>query len=281
MRLLYFLLLLPLPLWSQYKTDIPQTHQEVCFWALEKEGFQEYLNLRKDMEKGHYRLAAQQLRQMIRALQQFKVNEHRHSFRIWYQTLYEDYDEQLANTRRSTLAFLEDYERRLHKGDLRFFEQQRFLQELLAYRAEYFYPAFWFMSLDRYFSQAFVKTFTDKNPEAEKLFQYSDFFIAFSYFDCLLEKEERHLQQQLNIGPYGTDPRGIGQQALIKYSYAQLPPATASYILSTFDIDDTTPDLNYNREMSELRRMLRRCKQGKIWLVVRFNEHPYRAQQEK
>lgn len=275
MRLIIMCLLIPFSIWGQYKTDIPLTHKETCFLAIDRTAFQGYLQVQYALQRGNYRPARHYLNQMQRALKQFKINEHEHSFRIWYQTHYRDYKEQVETTRRNTLASLKNYERSLRRNEAQFFEHRQFLKELLAYLTEYFYPNFWFMTMQRYFSQNFVEQFTAKNAQAEKLFQYSSFFVPFSYFDRLLEEEKHYLQQHLQIGPYGNDPKGIGGQPLIKYSYAQLPPATAGYILSTFDIDDTTPDLDYNREMSELRRMLRRCKERKIWLIVRFNNRPY------
>lgn len=277
MTKIYILLLSIIPFISgaQNKTDKPQTFRNVCFYAIEKEGFKQFLEAQHAVAQRDYKVLYPLIRQMRRDLQQFDINEVDRSFEFWYAVNYTDFKGQAEAARSSTLAALDLYEERLREGTALYFDHRSFLNSYLAYTSEAFYRLFWFMSMERYFSQGLIGRIVRDNPEGRDLFDTSHFYRPFVDFDEALIKEEEEMKRYLGIAE-GSDTTGISQKPLIPYTFAALDKEIAGYVLEHFKLDDASQDLDVDREIRHLRRFLVKARAGTIWLVVRFDGVPFK-----
>lgn len=264
-----------MPARAQNKTDQPQTYRNVCFYAIEKEGFITYMEAQKAVAEHDYKVLYPAIRQMRRDLQQFDPADIERSFEFWYSVNYTDFEQQLNAARNSTLAALDLYEERLRDGEAQYFDHRAFLNSYLAYTSEAFYKLFWFMSMERYFSNALIERVAQANPEGRSLFDSSEFYRPFPDFDALLKQEEEEMKRYLGIGDYGIDSAGIGDKPLIPYSFMVLDKAVAGYVLDNFKLDDATQHLEIDREIRYLKRFLNKARVGTIWLVIRLDGIPF------
>lgn len=260
---------------AQNKTDAPQTYRHTCFYAIEKEGFNAYLEAQHAVANRDYKALYPLIRQMRRDLQQFDMSVIERSFEFWYSANYTDFEKQLIAAQTSTLAALDLYEERLKNGEALYFDHRAFLNNYLAYTSEGLFRLFWFMSMERYFSNNLVNRISTQNPDGYKLFSLSEYYHSFDYFDETLAQEEDEMKRYLGIGDYGVDASGIEKQPLIPYSFAVLDKAVAGYIMDNFVLDDATQELDIDREIRYLKRFLAKARAGTIWLVVRFDGIPF------
>lgn len=274
MRYFIILLLSTQILFAQNKTEKPATYREVSFLTIDKLKMDEFVKVQDAISKQNYRAILPAIKEMDKFLKKFDSKATDRTFELWYIANYTDFDKQVEVARKATLASLDTYQTRLRLGTTRYFDHRLFLMQYLAFKTEVFYPEYWFMSQDRYFSLALLERVKGDNSEGNKLFTYSDFYTSFPVFDEMLEKEEADMKQYLGVDQ--VDSLGITDKPLIPYSYAILEKSAASHILSTFTFDDVTMDLNTDREVRALKRFIQRVRADEIYLVVRFDTVPFR-----
>lgn len=272
---IFLLFFLTPALFAQNKADNPHTYRFISFYAIDKEGFKTYLEAQHALARRDYRAVYPLIKQMRRDLNNFDMSLIERSFEFWYSVTYTDFEKQLKATIQSTLAALDTYEERLRTNTALYFDHRFFLNNYLAYTSEALFRLFWFMSMERYFSNELVSRISSANSEGYKLFSPSEFYRPFPDFDEMLVQEEEDMKRYLGIGEYGSDTKNLDNQPLIPYSFAVLDRAAAGYISDNFILDDATQDLNTDREIRYLRRFLSKARAGLIWLVVRFDGIPF------
>ena len=270
-----FLLLFTFPVFAQNKTEKPATFREVGFLTIDKSRMEAFERVQEAIRKKNYRLILPAVKEMERFLKKFDPNKTDRTFELWYISNYTDFDKQVEVARKATLSSLETYQTRLRLGTVRYFDHRLFLMQYLAFKTEVFYPEYWFMSQDRYFSLALIDRIQKDNPEGHKLFSYSDFYARFPIFDAMLRREESDMKEYLGVDK--VDSLGVTQKPLIPYTYAILDKSAASHILSTFKFDDITMDLNTDREVRALKRFIQRVRADEIFLVARFDTVPFKS----
>lgn len=252
---------------GQNKTELPKTFSEICFYTIDKAGFEEFLTLQKAIEQENFRLVYAAIREMRQNLKGFAVEKHNRAFELWYIGNYTDFDAQAEVAKEATLTTLQTYENRLRLDRALYYDHKLFLEQYLAFKTEPFYQAYWFMSQERYFSRGLVTRIRQQNPEeGYQLFANSIFYRPFQIFNELAEEEGQAIKDYLDAPSEMVDT-----STFIPYSYMTLNRSTASYILERFDLDDATQDLQLDREIRALKRFLLNVQSGKIYLVARFN----------
>ncbi len=250
---------------AQNKIESPTTFKEICFYTIDKNGFEQFLELQKAVEEQQYKPIFAAIRQMRQNLKAFQPTDR--GFELWYISNYTDFDAQVQVAKAATLASLQVYEARLHAQQALYYDHRQFLEHYLAFVTEAFYPAYWFMSQERYFSNGMVERVRRENPEeGYQLFTNSDFYRPFELFNAWAEDEQEDIKAYLEAPTTLLDTTQF-----IPYSYMTLNRSTASYILQTFSLDDATQDIALDREIRALRRFLTNVQAGKIYLVARFN----------
>jgi hypothetical protein len=278
MRWLFCSLLLLMMLVSvgaQRKIQNAKTHKEVCFFSIDKEQFEEFMDLQRAIWKKDYRKALKACREMERVLKKFDPNQTNRSFELWYIANYIDFDEQVEVVKQATLKSLETYRKRLRLNTARYFDHRQFMVQYLAYKTEVFYPEYWFMSQERYFSYNAINRIKAANEEGYKIFEASEYHKAFEPIDELLAHEEDEMKHYLRIGEYGEDSSGIADKPMIPYSYLIFDREAAAYVLENFELDDATMDLDTDREVRALKRFLIKVKVDEIYLLLRFDTIPF------
>ena len=253
---------------AQNKTDIPSTYSEVCYFTINKVAFEDFLAIKKAIEREEYTVVYAAIRKMRSSLKGFTPSSQNRAFELWYAGNYTNFDEQAMVAKDATLASLKSYEIDLRDREALYFDHRLFLNQYLAFATEAFYPKYWFMSQERYFSRDFVKLIRQLNPkEGYKLFTNSEFFFPFEALNdmAMAENEE--------IGEYLVDKSEVDVDSIsfIPYSYMAIGKGTASYILETFDLDDATQEIDLNREVRAFKDFLTNVKKDKIYFVARFN----------
>lgn len=252
---------------AQNKTDIPSTYNEVCYYTINKVALEEYLVLKKAIEREEYTLVYAAVRKMKNSLKGFTTSSHSRAFELWYNGKYTEFEEQALVAKESTIASLTGYESRLRTRDALFYEHRLFLGQFLAFQTEAFYPEYWFMSQERYFSKNVVERVEQMNPvEGKKLFIHSEFYRPFDVFNDMASTEELEIKDYLDIEDIITDTTSY-----IPYSYMVMDPSTAAYVLKNFNLDDATQELDLDRQIKALKQFLEAVKSNKIYLVARFN----------
>ncbi|MCH2044835.1 MAG: hypothetical protein MK212_12020 [Saprospiraceae bacterium] len=262
---------------AQNKSQRPQTYRDVCFLAINREGFEEYKRIQGAVLSNEYKQVYPIIKSMRKQLKRFDIKRYDRQFEFWYNANYINFEEQTEVARQSTLRALDIYEQRLKNNTAKYFDHRMFLNSLLAFLTEEFFPQYWFMSMERYFSHKCIDRIETDNPEEGKeLFNFGNFYHRFDEFDAMILAEEEEMKAYLQIGQYGEDSSGIGNRPLISYSYGYLGKTEASYILERFKLDDASQDLAVDREVRALERFLKQSKSKQIWMVVRFNNVPFR-----
>lgn len=250
---------------AQNKIESPTTFKEICFYTIDKSGFEQFLALQKAVKQRQYKPVFAAIRRMRQNLKTFEPPDR--GFELWYISNYTDFEKQVEVARGATLASLQVYESRLHAEAALYYDHRQFLEHYLAFTTEAFYPAYWFMSQERYFSKEMVQRIRRQNAEeGYQLFTNSDFYRPFELFNEWAEEEQQDIRDYLEAPPEQLDTTRF-----IPYSYMTLNRSTASYILQTFKLDDATQEITLDREISALRRFLTNVQSGKIYLVARFN----------
>lgn len=280
MRLVFCLLCwgMILSLQAQNKIDRAKTYRELCFFTIDKLKFEDFLEMQEAVWKRDYRKLLKAAREMERDLKKFDEYETNRSFELWYIANYVDFDEQLEVVRKATLASIETYRKRLRHNTARYFDHRQFMIQYLAYSTEVFYPNYWFMSQERYFSHKAINRIKSDNEDGYKIFEVSEYHKPFPAMDKLLAHEEDEMKHYLRIGEYGEDSTGIAEKPMIPYSYLLFDRQAAAYILAHFKMDDATMDLNTDREVRALKRFLLKVKADKIYLLLRFDGLPFGSQ---
>ncbi len=253
-------------LYAQYKTEEPNTYQNLCFYVINKQNFSDYKKVKKQVLAKEYVAVLPLIRKMRVALHQFKLEEHNRAFELWYIGSYTDFEEQVKSAKESTIAFLRNYENRLKSKQALYYDHRMFLEHYLAYETAYFYPEFWFMSMERYFAKSTVERIVRDNEEGRKLFQNSEYYRPFDVFNDLAESEEADVKDYLDM-----DQLILDTTTFIPYSYIALNQPNASYILANFDLDDATQDIDTDRQVTALKKMLQAVADNKAILVARLN----------
>ena len=252
---------------GQNKTNIPTTYREVCFFTIKKAEFEHYLKVKKSIEEEDYGLVYAAIRKMRNTLKGFEVSDNDRSFELWYVGNYTDFEQQAMVAKESTLAVLRSYENRLRTRDALYYDHRLFLEQYLSFETEAFYPDYWFMSQERYFSKAAVERVMLMNKEeGKKLFSNSEFFRPFDVFNEMAANEEREIKDYLDV-----EEMILDTSTFIPYSYMILDKTVAAYILQTFNLDDATQNIDLDREIRALKRFLTNAKSDKIHLIARFN----------
>lgn len=254
---------------GQNKTDIPSTYSEVCYFTIKKVAFEDFLVVKKAIEREDYGLVYAVIRKMRSSLKGFTPSNQNRAFELWYAGNYTDFDEQALVAKEATLASLKSYEAHLRTREVLYYEHRLFLDQYMAFMTEAFYPKYWFMSQERYFSRDFVKLMRQLNPqEGYKLFANSEFFFPFEVLNDMAIAENEEIEDYLDND---ATKIGLDTTSFIPYSYMTIGKGTASYILETFDLDDATQEIDLNREMRALKNFLTDVKKDKIYFVARFN----------
>jgi len=249
---------------GQNKTDIPSTYSEVCYLTIKKDAFDDFLAIKKAIAREEYGAVYTAIRKMRSNLKSFTPNKQNRAFELWYVGNYTDFDEQSIVAKGATLAALKNYETHLRTGEVLYYNHRLFLDQYLAFVTEAFYPEYWFMSQERYFSRNLVELIRKLNAkEGVKLFTNSEFYFPFDVFNEMASTENEE------IGAYLED--GLDTSSFIPYSYMRLGKGTASYILASFDLDDATQEIDLNREIRALKVFLTAVKKDEIYFVARFN----------
>lgn len=252
---------------AQNKTDIPSTYSEVCYFTINKVAFEDYLEIKKAIDREEYSKVYAAIRKMRSSLKGFSPSSQSRAFELWYVGNYTDFDKQAIVSRDATLASLKNYENRLRMRGALYYDHRLFLDQYLAFKTEAFYPEYWFMSQERYFSRDLVDLIRQLNPkEGYKLFTNSEFFYPFEVFNEMATTENGEIKDYLETDDWGADTTSF-----IPYSYMTIGKGTASFILESFNLDDATQEIDLNREVRALRRFLTNAKTGKIYFVARFN----------
>lgn len=275
-RLHYILLLLFLSSsWSisaQNKTDIPSTYSEVCYFTIKKVAFEDFLTIKKAIDREEYGAVHAAIRKMRSSLKGFTPSSQSRAFELWYVGNYTDFDKQAVVAKEATLASLKSYENRLRTRDALYYDHRLFLDQYLAFKTEAFYPEYWFMSQERYFSRKLVDLIRTLNQEeGYKLFTNSEFYYPFEVFNEMAVTENGEIGEYLEADVEDSD-----SSSFIPYSYMTMGKGTASYILESFNLDDATQEIDLNREVRALRRFLTHIKTDKIYFVARFNHQEIR-----
>ncbi|CAA6829768.1 MAG: Unknown protein [uncultured Aureispira sp.] len=262
--LLLFVLGICSTAFGQNKTDIPSTYSEVCYFTIKKVAFDDFLAMKKAIAQEAYGPVYAAIRKMRSNLKGFVPSSQNRAFELWYAGNYTDFDEQSIVAKGATLAALKNYETHLRTGEVLYYNHRLFLDQYLAFVTEAFYPEYWFMSQERYFSRDLVDLMRKLNPkEGYKLFANSEFFFPFDVFNEMANTENEE------IGAYLED--GLDTSSFIPYSYMRLGKGTASYVLASFDLDDATQEIDLNREVRALKKFLTGVKNDEIYFVARFN----------
>lgn len=264
-----------LSLQAQNKITKVKTYKETCFFTIDQARFEDFMEMQRAVWKNDYRKLLKATREMERNLKKFDVNQTNRSFELWYIANYVDFDDQVKVVLNSTLKSLETYRKRLKLKTTRYFDHRQFMIQYLAYKTEVFYPEYWFMSQERYFSQKAINRIKKANKEGGKIFEVSDFYTNFEAIDELLAHEEDEMMHYLRIGKYGEDQTGIAEKPMIPYSYLVFDKQAAAYVLENFELDDATMDLDTDREVRALKRFLIQARSQKIYLLVRFDNLPF------
>lgn len=252
---------------AQNKTDIPSTYNEVCYYTINKVAFEEYLLVKNAIEREEYAIIYAAIRKMKNSLKGFSTTSHSRAFELWYNGKYTEFEQQAIVSKESTITSLSNYESRLRTRDALFYEHRLFLEQFLAFQTEAFYPEYWFMSQERYFSRDVVKRVEEMNPEeGKKLFIHSEFYRPFDTFNDMAATEELEIKDYLDIESLISDTTSY-----IPYSYMVMEPSTASYVLKNMKLDDATQDLTLDRQIKALKQFLEAVKNDKIYFVARFN----------
>lgn len=252
---------------AQYKTERPATYQQMCFYVIDKAKFEDYKTIKNQLlEEKDYSSVAGILRKMRNDLKQFELSKHNRAFELWYIGNYTDFEQQVETAKESTLAFLKNYETRIRNKKALYYDHRMFLEHCLAYQTAYFYPDFWFMSMERYFALKTVERVTKSNAEGEKLFKNSEFYRPFDIFNDLAASEEKDIKDYLDMDKFILDTT-----TFIPYSYVALNQPNASYILANFELDDATQDIDTDRQITALKKMLEAVAENKVLLVARLN----------
>lgn len=275
-QLHYILLLLFLSvsghLSGQNKTDIPSTYSEVCYFTIKKVAFEEFLAIKKAIDREEYAAVHTAIRKMRSSLKGFAPSSQSRAFELWYVGNYTDFDKQAIVAKEATLASLKSYENRLRTRDVLYYDHRLFLDQYLAFKTEAFYPEYWFMSQERYFSRKLVDLIRTLNQEeGYKLFTNSEFYYPFEVFNEMAIVENGEIGAYLEADVVDSD-----SSSFIPYSYMTMGKGTASYVLESFDLDDATQEIDLNREVRALKRFLTHIKTDKIYFVARFNHQEIR-----
>jgi hypothetical protein len=267
----HILLLLTLGIWGtcfgQNKTDIPSTYSEVCYFTIKKVAFEDFLAIKKAIDREEYSAVYTAIRKMRTSLKGFEPSSQSRAFELWYVGNYTAFDEQALVAKAATLTSLKSYETRLRTRDALYYDHRLFLDQYLAFATEAFYPEYWFMSQERYFSRKVVDLIRKLNQEeGYKLFTNSEFYYPFEAFNEMAMTENEEIGDYLEVEGADSDTTSF-----IPYSYMTMGKGTASYILESFDLDDATQEIDLNREVRALIRFLTQVKTGKIYFVARFN----------
>lgn len=250
---------------AQNKIESSTTFKEICFYTIDKSGFERFLALQKAVQQHQYKPVFTAIRRMRQHLKAFEPPDR--GFELWYISNYTDFEGQVEVARAATLTSLQVYESRLHAETALYYDHRQFLEHYLAFSTEAFYPAYWFMSQERYFSEEMVERVRRQNiEEGYQLFTNSDFYRPFELFNEWAEDEQQDIRNYLEAPSEQLDTTQF-----IPYSYMTLNRSTASYILQTFKLDDATQEIALDREIRALRRSLTNVQSGKIYLVARFN----------
>lgn len=252
---------------GQNKTDIPSTYSEVCYFTINKVAFEDFLAVKKAIDREEYAVVHAAIRKMRNSLKGFTTSSQSRAFELWYVGNYTDFDQQAIVAKEATLASLKNYESLLRTRDALYYDHRLFLDQYLAFATEAFYPEYWFMSQERYFSRDLVELVRKMNQEeGYKLFTNSEFYYPFEAFNTMAMTENEEIEAYLDVDNMDSD-----STSFIPYSYMTLGKSTASYILESFDLDDATQEIDLNREVRALKRFLIDVKKDKIYFVARFN----------
>jgi len=252
--------------WGQNKTDKVSTYKKICFYAIDKEGFEEYQKVKKEVLDGNYSSIRPIIRKMKKALKNFEITDHNRAFELWYIGNYTDFEKQVKTAKQSTLAILENYLKLINQNDALYYNHRMFLEQYLAFEAEAFYPEYWFMSMERYFSLKTVDRIRSMNKDGHKLFKNSEFFRPFDIFNSMAQQEEEDLKDYLDMDRFIKDT-----STFIPYSYVILDQSIASFVLQKMTLDDATQDIDTDRQVNALKKFLTKAKSGTILLVARLN----------
>lgn len=263
-------------MYGQNKTDIPTTFSEICYLTIKKTNFEQFIKIKEAVDHEEFSRVHSAIRKMKANLKSFVLEGQNRAFELWYMGNYTDFDQQAMVAKEATLASLKSYEEKLRTRDALFYDHRLFLEQYLAFQTEAFYPEYWFMSQERYFSRNLVQRIRTLNKEeGYKLFTNSEFYFPFSIFNEMAITEESEIKDYLDV-----ENSDLDTATFVKYSYMVLNKSTASYILQAFNLDDATQDINLDREMRALKRFLAQTKTGQIYFVARFNHLEIRRMKE-
>ena len=136
----------------------------------------------------------------------------------------------------------------------------------LSYVGEFYYPNFWFMTIERYFSEETVARIKKDNKRGRDLFCQSTFFVPYEPLNQFAEEESEEVKKYLLIDSLN---QGYDFQP---YFYMELKPNEATNILNSFTLNKRTLDIPTDRQVAAMEKRLMDLASGKIQLIVRYNK---------
>lgn len=252
-------------------SNTPITYDSVSFFALKREGLEDYLKLFQLTKENGSSELMRYCNLLTKSMAAQKDTLETHLYRNWYENYYSDFDKYVANSATSTEAIVKMFQTAILEKRDKFYHQEFLLTQYLCFRSEYFFPKFWYVGIERYFSKNFVRRFCIMNQEEGiNLFRPSSFYYSFDKLNNTLEVKREELKEYLNIGQFGTDDYGYLHNDLIGYAYWYIAPETASYILQNFNLNNNSGTPYFDSEMTFLIKMLEAARDQKIWLVAKF-----------
>jgi hypothetical protein len=262
----FFVFLTVHGLLGQNKTKSPSTYEPLCFFTINQANFPKFIQLKEAIENEDYASVFLAIKKMRTQLKKFKPEAFDRGFELWYIGNYSDFKAQANVAKASTLNLLKHYENRLRMDNALYYEHRHFLELYLSYTTEAFYPEYWFMSQERYLSKKTVQRIQNDNTMGADLFDYASFYDDFLPLNDLSEKEQQATSDYLDL------EKEVAQKtSFIPYSFLQISPKNAQYLLDTFTWNDSSLDIDVNREIRAFQQFLQAAKAQQIHLVARFN----------
>ncbi len=251
---------------AQHKIEESKAYNVMCFLAMDTSTTRQLIQMKNALYEGDRNKVLQTIRSMKRSLQEFDLYNQNRSFQLWYQGNYTDFKNQVINAKNSTLTALDHFERKFKRNDLLYYDRRQFLEMYLSFIGEYYYPDFWFMTIERYFSEATVARLRTDNTGKPDLFSRSQLFQLYAPMNQLAKEESSEVEQYLRIDALN---QGFDFQP---YIYFELTPQVAADILDSFSLRNRTLDIPTDRQIDTLIKRLQDLAMGRIQIIVRFNK---------
>ena len=251
-------------LWSQNKIEKALTYDAVCFYTIDKSKFDAFIDMKAWIDQKKYRLVLAELKKMQSDLNQFSEKKIDRAYELWYVDNYVDFKKQVMTACESMQNNLSFYEKKLKKKDVLYYEHRFFLELYLAFKTEYLFPEFWFMTQERYFSKQVVRQLKNDNAQGNKLFEPSSYYSSFDALNRILKEENDQTAAYLGMENDNVE--------FVTQSFWSLNTKAAQQILKTFQFNDSSMDVDSNRAIRAIKKFLGLVTENKIYLLLKINK---------